>query len=347
VDLGKKLDWLTWIYVLSLAVGLGVTGWCITQYFEPVFLEFHAEVARGQQVEHALELLRQTQELLRSPSHLEVARSEYQQLDQALSSELCELPSSSLPDPFWESLRDAARSVHSIAAQRLQARQPSTASANQSPPGDPGTFDTLKKLLYEVGAVSAQRRQARFEQASTIQQRALQLLILNAACGMLLCFLGLISVRSWVIEPVRELRRATSQFSLGNASFRARPRRRDELGRLAEEMNRMSDAINAMQAEMISRERLAAAGTLMQYVTHNIRTPLLGIRWLAEVLPVQETDIEAVHCRHEIMDHVDRLDQWLKGFQDSLAPGHRNPARSPETELRRGPREPAQGKGAA
>jgi signal transduction histidine kinase len=90
----------------------------------------------------------------------------------------------------------------------------------------------------------------------------------------------------------------------------------------------MAAVVKAMQDEAVQRERLAAVGEVVRRIAHNLRSPLAGIRGLAE-LSRKELDSPAVapelradlgENQQRIIGAVDRFELWLRDLLDATRP---------------------------
>lgn len=148
----------------------------------------------------------------------------------------------------------------------------------------------------------------------------LRILLLNALCGLALAFLGLRLVRRWVSRPVADLREAAVEIGRGNFAHRVPVASRDELGLLAGEVNHMAATVVAMQDRIVQQERRLVAGQALRCVVHNIRSPLTGIRWLAEAIAMRkDVNTQSRDLQNRIVGIVDDTLAWLQSFRDSLA----------------------------
>lgn len=133
--------------------------------------------------------------------------------------------------------------------------------------------------------------------------------------------LSAVFVRRWVIKPVESIRAGAQVFAAGDLTHRVSVEGRDELGRLANDFNTMASRIDRLQTERIERERLAAIGEMLRRVVHNLRTPLAGIRGLAESSMDEAPasgDIKEMQSR--IIASVDRFESWLRELLKSSTP---------------------------
>ncbi len=148
----------------------------------------------------------------------------------------------------------------------------------------------------------------------------LRVLGINAVCGLAVGFVGLRLVKRWVIRPVESLRDAAIEIGSGNLSYRIAAPAGDELGELGDEVNTVAASIVTMQGQLVEHERRQVAGQALRCVVHNIRSPLTGIRWLAEAIGMrQDLDPKTAQTQNRIVEIVDRVLTWLQGFRESLA----------------------------
>jgi HAMP domain-containing protein len=147
-----------------------------------------------------------------------------------------------------------------------------------------------------------------------------RILLLNAACGVAIGVLGLMLVRRWVIEPVAALRDAAVKIGQGDLAYPVQSHGKDELGELAGEVKSMASSIVTMQQQLIEQERRQMAFQALRCIIHNIRSPLTGIRWVAEAVGMR-TDVDADTAREQrlIVREVDETLNWLQDYRESLS----------------------------
>lgn len=154
-----------------------------------------------------------------------------------------------------------------------------------------------------------------------LRRRVFTMILTSVLLTLATIGLSAIFMRRWVIGPVDALRHGTIRFASGDLNHRVRVTSRDQLGRLAGDFNTMAGTIVRLQDERIERERLAAIGEMLRRVVHNLRTPLAGIRGLAESTR-HETEpggeIDGMQTR--IIASVDRFEAWLRDLLRSSAP---------------------------
>ncbi len=164
--------------------------------------------------------------------------------------------------------------------------------------------------------------------ATDVRRELVVLSAIVAILIVLLCILGLLLVRRWVVQPVAELRTAAGRIAAGDFAHRIPVRGLDELGSLSKEVNSMAGMVKRMQDEAVERERLAAVGEVARRIAHNLRSPLAGIRGLAElsrreldspsVAPELRADIGENQDR--IIGAVDRFEHWLRDLLQATRP---------------------------
>ncbi len=155
--------------------------------------------------------------------------------------------------------------------------------------------------------------------ANTYGQRLRVLIYSIIAIGLvgatLVAAYSVILLRRWVLEPVKVLREGAQHFARGAFDHTIDVPTNDELGQLGNEFNHMASMIQSMQDERVERERLAAMGEMAQRTVHNLRTPLAGIRALAETTQAElEPDSDLREIQQRIISSVDRFEGWLQGM---------------------------------
>jgi len=135
-----------------------------------------------------------------------------------------------------------------------------------------------------------------------------------------LAILGLLLVHRWVVRPIVALQTAAVEIGKGNFAHRVEVASGDELGTLSAEVNAMASSVAAMQAEVLERERQRASAEALRHVIHNVRSPLTGIRWLAEAIGMRrDIDAQTAAEQGQIVTRVDQVLSWLQGFRESVA----------------------------
>lgn len=101
--------------------------------------------------------------------------------------------------------------------------------------------------------------------------------------GLILVLLAYLAVR-WLFKPIREIRSGAAQIGRGNFQHRIADVRRDQLGDLASDINKMAYDVQSM---------LDAKRQLLFGISHELRSPLSRMR-LALELTGDDGDIEGL-----------------------------------------------------
>ncbi|MFO0708803.1 MAG: ATP-binding protein [Sandaracinus sp.] len=144
------------------------------------------------------------------------------------------------------------------------------------------SFDHVQRRVAAISAVAAEE-----------QSRSVWITAIMTALGLLF---GL-AVSFWarrLLAPLPRLEARVLEVASGNLAsgpLVVDPQRRDEIGRLAIELEAMVEALRARDRQLreaadrvIRSERLAAMGRMAAHVTHEVRNPLTSIHLNTELL---------------------------------------------------------------
>jgi len=87
-----------------------------------------------------------------------------------------------------------------------------------------------------------------------------------------------------ILRPIRQLDRAAAMIAHENYDAQVPVQGNDELGRLAQTFNVMSESIRSARAELIRHERISTIGQLSSSIAHDLRNPLASIYGGAEMM---------------------------------------------------------------
>ena len=133
---------------------------------------------------------------------------------------------------------------------------------------DPARRDPARAALRRYEAL-APAQVARLERIVNLLDRDVEedirdLAVLQSALlglSLLLVIVGLITVRSVVLRPLRRLNEATEAIAAGDYDRRAQVAARDEIGELAGTFNRMAEAVSGKTARITAFNRAAGSIT--------------------------------------------------------------------------------------
>ena len=137
---------------------------------------------------------------------------------------------------------------------------------------DQGTFDIIVSSP-RIADVSAGR----------------PLLPIILGIGLLWLFIAYLSV-NWLFRPIRDIREGAAKIGRGNFDHRITGYRRDQLGDLAEDVNKLASDVRSM---------LDAKRQLLLGISHELRTPLSRLRLALEFV---DDDEKKENMRGEIAE---------------------------------------------
>jgi signal transduction histidine kinase len=178
-----------------------------------------------------------------------------------------------------------------------------------------------------TGAIGVRQTLAGMEQEfrRTVREKVISRLVVLA-----LFVLSVITLTRWSIaRPIRALIAGARAVGRGDLTQRIAVRRRDEIGQLAEEFNRMAENLLAAHDELLRHgeerlrleqevqqsQKLAVVGMLAAEVAHEIGTPLNVISGRAEVL---ERGVARDHPERRHLDVILKQTERIKGIIRAL-----------------------------
>lgn len=162
----------------------------------------------------------------------------------------------------------------------------------------------------------------------------MKLLSMLAAMVLVLLLAGLVAARwvaTWVTAPAERIAAALDNFRLGGPPVAIDVTSGDELARLAEHVEAITQKIEifhqnelSQQRELARVERLAAVGTLTAGLAHEINNPLAGIKQAAESLSIRPDDAARVkRYMPVILDAARRMERILGDLLSFARPSRR------------------------
>lgn len=153
-----------------------------------------------------------------------------------------------------------------------------------------------------------------FSQRDANLQIYRQVMLLSVAA----CTLASIACAAVLTGPIRKLSRSTRSIAGGQYSHRVKVRSRDELGALAEDFNRMADAL-----ELKIQELAAAAQRQKDFTAsfaHELKTPLTSVIGYADTLRSRELPrLQQLEAVNYIFSEGKRLEAMSFSLLDLFA----------------------------
>jgi len=162
---------------------------------------------------------------------------------------------------------------------------------------------------------------------SELRSRAIQTLLNILVLFAALAVIASVMIRHSVTQPLRTFARQIEQIGRGHFDRRLRLHRDDEIGRLAQEFNRMCERQEAAQQQQLAdseekvrlaralhqSEKLAVIGQLASRLAHEIGTPLNIIRGRAQQL-LQHTPVDERQraLLGTIISQIERLSRFIR-----------------------------------
>ncbi|WP_408888090.1 ATP-binding protein [Myxococcus faecalis] len=123
-----------------------------------------------------------------------------------------------------------------------------------------------------------------------------------------------------VARPVARLSEGAARLAEGNLDTRIPEDDPGELGRLAAQFNRMTEALRTHQAQLVQHEKLASVGRLAAGVAHEINNPLGVILGYVRILQRKAEGALAEDLK-VVEEEAVRCQQIVEGLLDLSRPG--------------------------
>jgi len=158
-----------------------------------------------------------------------------------------------------------------------------------------------------------------------------------AVFGLLLTF-ALAAFLGWQLKPLRALTQAVSAVGRGEFGARLQSRGRNEIARLVNAFNAMSDdlaRLRDLERRMRHQERLSDIGRMAARVAHDINNPLTVIRNVARLMEKQpsEQPAQILEDSRLIVHHSERCMRTVEMLLDYGRPIRLKSARHDLNEL--------------
>ncbi len=236
-------------------------------------------------------------------------------------------------DGNWDSLTDNPQAWHALLFEngvdsRFIRRPPKGRQTNKRPPPPPTgrigqrlvlanheketLFGRLKrqdepnwqelkhqdKVVGYLGLVGLKRLDQQFDQAFERQQ--MKSFALAGLCMVFLSALLAAPLASRIVKPILSVKSTVAEISQGNLEHRIETKRRDEIGDLATDINKLGETLEQNRE---ARHRLIAE------ISHELRTPVAVLQGELEALQdgVRELNSESINSLHTETIRLNRL----------------------------------------
>ncbi len=321
--LRTKLSFVLALLVFTLAVNVSVSVWSIRflerelanplQSIQSVMHHLHAIKRLGEQ---EIDIATQTTHNQDIAEHARSLRLLEQQSGDILRI-LESLPTTSL--------RSGINTIHNMRTRSAAITQLTDRWENTESRADAealiSALDQRHELIERVEGRILEDAKLAADYSTALQRNIYSILLVSLIGAIAIGLVMVMFIRRWVFAPIERLREGADRFASGEFDHKIPVESTDELGLLSEEFNRMGSLILTMQDQRIEQERLAAMGEMAQMTVHNLRTPLAGIRALAETTKDElDPDSDLQDLQQRIISTVDRFESWLKEMLRISAP---------------------------
>ncbi|TXL63642.1 HAMP domain-containing protein [Cerasibacillus terrae] len=171
-----------------------------------------------------------------------------------------------------------------------------------------GFFDNELKNTIGVPIQRKGEVLALFVRPNTVQQFGEMRFFLAVAVIVMLIvsFLLILTSTSFIVRPIKKLTEATKKIAAGNYHVKLNVKRRDEIGRLANDFSKMSDSLAKTEE---SRQEFVSN------VSHEIQSPLTSIQGFSQALREEDLPEE---MRHHYLSIIEKESKRLSALSKQL-----------------------------
>jgi signal transduction histidine kinase len=122
------------------------------------------------------------------------------------------------------------------------------------------------------------------QQQVALEQHIQKISLLIALCGVVFGVVVSTVIATRITHPLKELAVAAAQIGGGNWNVQVEPASADEIGRLAQAFNHMTQELVAQRERLVQTERVAAWRELARRLAHELKNPLFPLQITVENL---------------------------------------------------------------
>jgi len=122
------------------------------------------------------------------------------------------------------------------------------------------------------------------QQQKALEAHIAKVSLLIALCGVAFGLILSSVIAAHITHPVQQLAEAASQIGSGNWDVHVEPASNDEIGRLAQAFNQMTQELIAQKERLVQTERVAAWRELARRLAHELKNPLFPLQLTVENL---------------------------------------------------------------
>jgi two-component system, NtrC family, sensor kinase len=159
-------------------------------------------------------------------------------------------------------------------------------------------------------------------------------LLLGLVCGdaLLVLALGYFLLTQMVVQPLRQMERATAQVGVGDWDQHIDLSGPFELRALGAAFNQMTSSLAAQREQLIRSEKLASVGQLAAGVAHEIGNPLAAILGYVDILRADAAgtgslpDTERQDALDRVKAEIQRISRIIRDLLEYSRPSHEEPS---------------------
>ena len=218
-----------------------------------------------------------------------------------------------VPLDSWSLLLSGPELRRKVTLDGSEATDGSTYTAARITPFSSAFATTREVPPVDLIVAYSHARQMKWQQQLTLT------LLLSGVVGLVLVYLISYIISRRITRPIATLREGVSHIATGNLEHRVVIHSHNEIGQLAEGVNRMARELKLSLEERMAAERAATWRDVARQVAHEIKNPLFPIRLSVENLQQAKSKPEIfeqifTECTDTVIEEVDRIGRLIDEF---------------------------------